>query len=67
VVATLGVLAKKSMVTAQRLVGGRRKSVVRVAQARKEGVVLWRSKAAVVDAMARSGGGVENAGGTKAV
>jgi hypothetical protein len=44
-----------------------RRSVVRAAQARKEGVVLRRSKAAVVDAMARSGGGVENAGGTKAV
>jgi hypothetical protein len=67
VVAALGVLAKKSMVTVRRSVGRRRRSVVRVAQARKEGVVLRRSKAMAVDAMARSSGGVENAGGTKAV
>jgi hypothetical protein len=30
-------------------------------------VVLRRSKAVAVDAMARSGGGVENTGGTKTV
>jgi hypothetical protein len=47
------VVVLESMVMALRSVGTALRSVVRVAQACKEGVVLRRSKATVVDRMER--------------